>query len=178
MSDPIDNPVDKVTIGVVVERRAIDDKWRDHEWRAVDLLVGVPPATEWRKLIEGDGWTRYLAASVDLCLYKDETYDYRTNLTSEHPYLYVVLRPDEDFDSPNEIKVFHVTASPYEAGCFGQAGDESIECLPVPPEIAAWIAAFVEKHHVEKPFVKRQRDRYDPEKSGFGRRGPRPEGGR
>jgi hypothetical protein len=33
----------------------------------------------------------------------------------------------------------------------------------MPPEIEARLAAFVEAHHVERPFIKRKRDRADPE---------------
>ena len=40
----------------------------------------------------------------------------------------------------------------------------------MPPEIQERLAAFVEAHHVERPFVKRKRDRADPE--AFARRPP------
>ncbi len=33
----------------------------------------------------------------------------------------------------------------------------------MPAAIQEWLAAFVEAHHVERPFVKRKRDRADPE---------------
>ena len=33
----------------------------------------------------------------------------------------------------------------------------------VPQEVQERLAAFIEKHHVERPFVKRKRDRADPE---------------
>jgi hypothetical protein len=29
----------------------------------------------------------------------------------------------------------------------------------MPPEIAAWVSGFVERHHVERPSYKRRRDR-------------------
>lgn len=42
----------------------------------------------------------------------------------------------------------------------------------MPDEVRAWVEDFVARHHVEQVFVKRQRDRADPDKVGFGRRGP------
>lgn len=167
-------PLESIPVGVVVERRRIEDKWRDHEWHAIDLLIGAPPATEWRKLIEGDGWVRYLTPPLELSLYRDETEDYRMNLTAAQPSIYVVIRPSDSLDAQHGVSVAHVTASAFEAGTFGQAGDETIDSIVMPREVAEWIAAFVATHHVERPFYKRQRDKAHPDKTGFGR-GPRPE---
>ena len=36
--------------------------------------------------------------------------------------------------------------------------------------VTAWMQAFVDKHHVDEPFYKRKRKRYDPGEVGFGRR--------
>jgi hypothetical protein len=44
-----------------------------------------------------------------------------------------------------------------------------IEVVPMPPDIGETVAAFVAAHHVEREFVKRKRDRADPE--ALGRRG-------
>jgi hypothetical protein len=40
----------------------------------------------------------------------------------------------------------------------------------MPPDLVAWVQAFVDKHHVDEPFYKRKRKRYDPDEAGFGRR--------
>ena len=42
-----------------------------------------------------------------------------------------------------------------------------IGTVPMPPEIAAWIAAFVDQFHVERVFHKRKRDRKSGERSGM-----------
>jgi hypothetical protein len=41
----------------------------------------------------------------------------------------------------------------FESGC------DVIGTVPMPPEIASWIAAFVDQFHVERVFHKRKRDR-------------------
>ena len=48
----------------------------------------------------------------------------------------------------------------FESGC------DVIGTVAMPPEIAAWIAAFVDQFHVERVFHKRKRDR-----AGGGRQG-------
>jgi hypothetical protein len=42
----------------------------------------------------------------------------------------------------------------------------------MPREIQRRLAAFVEAHHVERPFVKRKRDRADPEAMAMRAPGP------
>ena len=47
------------------------------------------------------------------------------------------------------------------------------------PNVAAWVAAYVDEHHVERQFLKRARDKSgpDPRKVPGQRRGPTPGGG-
>ena len=44
----------------------------------------------------------------------------------------------------------------------------------MPLEVQERLAAFVEAHHVERPFVKRKRDRADPEAMATRAPGPMP----
>jgi hypothetical protein len=55
-----------------------------------------------------------------------------------------------------------VTADPAEGEAFTDAGSNLVEAVPMPPEIADIVGRFVATHHVERPFVKRQRDRQTP----------------
>ncbi|MGB8110785.1 MAG: DUF3305 domain-containing protein, partial [Pseudolabrys sp.] len=45
-----------------------------------------------------------------------------------------------------------------------------VESLPMPEQLQEAIAAFVAEHHVERAFVKRKRDRANPD--ALARRGP------
>ena len=51
-----------------------------------------------------------------------------------------------------------------------EAGNNIVEPVPMPDPIRDAVAAFVAEHHVEQAFVKRKRDRADPES--LGRRPP------
>ena len=44
-----------------------------------------------------------------------------------------------------------------------QAGEQIVESLPMPEQLQDAIAAFVAEHHVERTFVKRKRDRANPD---------------
>jgi hypothetical protein len=45
-------------------------------------------------------------------------------------------------------------------------GDALVDSIEMPQEIRDALEAFVAKHHVERAFVKRKRDRADPEALG------------
>jgi len=63
----------------------------------------------------------------------------------------------------DEYEIVIVTADPYEGEALAQGNGEIVEAVPMPPEIEEKMAAFIGAFHVERPFVKRQRDRADPE---------------
>ena len=43
----------RLAVGVVVERRAIDNPWRKWRWRTVEIVPGLAAAEPWRLLREG-----------------------------------------------------------------------------------------------------------------------------
>jgi hypothetical protein len=51
-----------------------------------------------------------------------------------------------------------------------EAGSNIVESVPMPEPVREAVAAFVAEHHVEAVFVKRKRDRADPQS--LGRRPP------
>lgn len=161
---------ESVPVGVIVERRRIDNPWQDHVWRPVEVVAGAHGLGDWRLLREGDGWARFFAGTLDLVLYEMETEGYRTNLSAQSPLVYVVLRVNEA-EPARPVTPVLVTACPYEAGKYTIGGDEIVDGVPMPPEIAAWVDGFVARFHAERTFVKRKNKPYDPRKGGFRRDG-------
>ena len=156
-------------IGVVVERRVLDNPWIDHAWTPVAALAGTPAAAPWTVLAETPRATRYFAGTFRLELFGSDTEMYRENLRSGRPSLWVSLRPA---DTPPGVVLQLVTADPAEGEALTEPGTDIIETVPMPPEVQERLAAFVAAHHVERPFEKRERDRADPE--AMARRGPMP----
>jgi hypothetical protein len=56
-----------------------------------------------------------------------------------------------------------VTADPAEGEVFTEAGANLVETVIMPDVIREAAEAFVSEHHVEREFVKRKRDRANPE---------------
>ena len=164
---------DSIPVGVVVERREIDNPWEDYTWAPVAIIPGAPPmktTDEWKELQHGDGWVHYHAGTLKLELLRDETDGYRTNLSNPQPYVYIVMTPGEEDDAA-EIVPFLVTVSPHEAEGYTEDSEQIVEGVPMPPEMVTWVKEFIAKYHVEVAFKKRKRKPYDPRKSGF--RGPK-----
>lgn len=159
---------ESLDVGVIVERRKIDHPWQEWEWRAVGVFVGAELREGWRTLDEGEGWTRYHAATLPIVLHRRETEAYVHNLETEQPSVYVVLREDDDGVNPHPYYVALVTASPYDAQDYLDSGEEIVERVAMPDPVVAWLANFVDQHHVDERFIKRRRDKVKLEEHKFG----------
>jgi hypothetical protein len=154
-------------VGIVVERRELDNRWQKVAWKPVGVLPGASPIGEKKVLLSGDGWVHYHMATLPLELHRKETLAYKTNLNGEPPRLYIVLRESEDPHDEEDIKTFAVTASPFEAQDYMDAGDDIVEGVTMPDAVIAWVQAFCDRHHVDEPFKKRKRKPYSPEDGGM-----------
>ncbi len=161
--------VQTMPLGVVVEWREIDNPWQQGVWTPVAVIPGAGATDEWKLLAQEANWRRFHAATLPLALHRKETEAYRTNLSNAVPVVYVVLRSIEDAASPREVEPFLVTASPYEAQDYLDSGEDVVEGVPMPEGVVAWVQDFIDRHHVDEPFHKRKRKRYDPDEVAFGR---------
>ncbi len=170
---------ERVSVGVVVERRKIDNPWQDYAWRAVAVIPGAPaqaPEDDWPVLEAGEERQLFHAGTLPLELFRKETEGYKVNLSQTPPRLFVVLRQNEDPDVPHDFLPFLVTACPYEAQDYLDSGEEIVDAVALPAELVGFIEAFCHQHHVDVPFKKRKRKPHDPRKEGFD--GPPPGAGR
>ena len=159
-------PLASIPVGVVVERSKSSSQWTDFYWRPVGVLAGAPETPAWTKLSDDGERTSFYAGSAAIELYRTETANYRDNLRLETPLLWVILRPAEA-DPPYELAA--VTADPAEGEAMTEAGANLVDTVAMPKPVQDAVAAFVAEHHVEEVFVKRKRDRANPE--AMGRRG-------
>ncbi len=156
------NKTETMALGIVLERRKGASAWAEWVWRPVSVIPGAPPLDgPWRLLREGEGWAQFHAATLPLELFRSDTEGYKLNLSQEPPRLWVVLRPDETGE-PGGVVPFVVTASAHECEAYQVSGVETVETVPMPPEVTALVRDFTEQHHVDVPFVKRERKRHFP----------------
>jgi len=143
-------------VGVIVEWQAVESPWCDHRWRVTEVLPGAAAAAPWAVLDEGPDHRRYFAGNAELLLFPLETDTLKHNLEGRHPAVYVFLRTTA---APPGMVLLGATVCAGEAQAHVDTGSDLVEAVPMPPEIAAWVTGFVERHHVERPNYKRRRDR-------------------
>jgi hypothetical protein len=161
-------PLLRIPVGVVVERRKAASRWADVIWRPVAVLGGVPDAAPWTLLAIGGETETFYAGAAEIELYRSDTENYRRNLESGSPSVWVALQPTAN-DPPYEVAA--VTADPAEAEGLTESAQAIVEAVAMPESLRDAVAAFVAEHHVERIFEKRTRDRADPE--ALARRRPR-----
>jgi Protein of unknown function (DUF3305) len=156
-----------IPVGVLAERRPGVTRWAEHVWRVVGVLEQAPPAAPWTLLREEAGRALFFAGTAEVALHPTDTSNYKHNLEAGQPLVWVALRRAE---TAAGFVLQAVTVDPGEAHLYADAGDDLLESLPMPPGLRAETAAFVARHHKEREFHKRRRDRADPE--ALARRGP------
>ena len=157
---------ERMPVGVIVERRQATNPWDDYIWRAVALVPGAPSNAPWSVVREEGVAVQFFAGNFELELHPRETMMYRDNLLGRSPSAYVVLQLDATAE-PHGVAVRLVTVSPGDAEAY-MDGAYSVDPVPLPDVIAAWLEDYVAQFHVDEAFRKRKRKPHDPRK-GFGR---------
>ena len=105
-------PLLRIPVGVVVERCKASSRWADLIWRPVSVLAGLPDAAPWTILATEGETVAFYAGAAEIELYRSDTDNYRRNLESGMPSVWVALQATSN-DPPYEIAA--VTADPAEA---------------------------------------------------------------
>ena len=143
-------------VGVIAEWQAVESAWCDHRWRVTELLPGAAAAAPWTLLDATPSIRRYFAGNAELLLYPLETDTLKHNIEGPQPAVYVFLRTT---GAAPGMTLLGATVCAGEAQAHVDTGSDLVEAVPMPPGIAEWVAGFVERHHVERPAFRRQRDR-------------------
>ncbi len=146
-------------LGIVIRRQPGVTRWARHVWRAVAVLPGAG-AADWTELRRDGEVVEFHAATVPLELYRADAEAYMVSLNMNPPTVFVVLRRDEDPDSPHDYVVHTATASAYEAQDYQDSGEEIVEPVPMPEGLIAWVKSFTDVHFEEEEFKKRKRRRH------------------
>jgi len=145
-------------VGIVLRKTPGVTRWAQWSWRVVGVLPGAGPAS-WQVLRrEGDA-VEYHAATLPLELWSSDTEAYQATLVTKTPSLTVIMHEDLSREAKMPWQPALITASAFETQDYADAEGYLIELVPMPPRLLVWVRDFVEANHVEKPFIKRKRDR-------------------
>jgi hypothetical protein len=163
----VSGSLQRISVGVVVERRRATSPWAEFLWRPVAVLAGLPDAAAWTPLAEDGDTVTYYAGPAEIALYRSEAENYRRNLGSGAPAIWVTMHAT---GSQPPYVIGGVTADPAEGEGWTEPGQAIVEAVAMPETVRDEIAAFIAQFPVRRGFVRRQRDRADPEV--LARRGP------
>ena len=155
---------EQIIVGLVVEERRDSGNWAGTSstgavWRPVTVFATPPEVAPWTRLGIVGGNARFYAGPVATHLYSTETANYISNLETGEPKFWVILRAASG-DAP--VDIVSVTADPAEGEAHTEAGSDMVDTVAMPLEIAGEIASFIAAHHIDRPFIKRQRDKKKP----------------
>jgi len=102
----------------------------------------------------------FYAGPGEIALYRTEADNYRRNLESGAPAVWVALQASGG-EPPFEIAA--VTADPSEGEALTEAGQAIVDAVAMPEAVCDAVARFIAQYPAAPPFSKRKRDRADPE---------------
>ena len=137
-------------LAVVLERESVESRWESHRWNLFGVLPDV--GGEPRPVLETPQRVRTLYPGFAAVLFEDEAEGYYLNVSSGEPSVFVSLRKDE---ATGDFHPFQVTLSYNEAARWMDGG-ERVERCTAWPELAAWMAAWVEENYRPAPKQRRR----------------------
>lgn len=125
MNDKVVKEQNRWTLGCELELKAVaGNKWGLSQWYLHGFELHPQPEADFLMTLE---------------LFRDERTDYRFNLSSQQPKLFVVLDVLQSLEKPNLVAV---SASQSLAGQY-MDGDYLVLSADMPVPIQAWMEAFI-----------------------------------
>jgi len=132
-------------IAVIMERRALVNRWQAHTWEAIGIIPDTGDAAAPRVLLQDRERAQWLHGGFELKLYRDEAENYYLNLSAAQPCVFVAWRMEEDMAVPK-----FVTVSYGEAARFMDAS-EQVDSVPMPRDMGDWLGEFVNDNYKPEP---------------------------
>lgn len=137
--------MDSLPIAVLMQRQKIDHPWSDASWSAVGVMAdkgGLPPL---QTVNETQDQLQYLVSGLRLELYPDENDGYFENWVAPEPKVFVMWRMDHGRAMPV------VASVSYGEGTRMLDSGESADGVPMPVDIYAWLADYLQTHYQPRP---------------------------
>jgi hypothetical protein len=139
----------RVPVAVIMQRRTLASRWQRIAWELADVVAEEEPMPELGAAsgpaVERLADDRWLHRGFAIELFADEGEGYWLNLTSGAPAIFVMWRLEEEIAVPKIV-----TLSYNEAGRMMDGG-EQVDNVPMPHDLAAWLADFTQVHYRPEP---------------------------
>ena len=157
-------------VAVVMRRVRIANAWQPWRWELAEVVMHEPAfGTAPRLLGKNDAEERWLHPAMTVELFRDDAEGYHLNVTTDAPCWFVLWRMEEEpaiTDGPIPVPTA-VSLSYHDAGRWLDA-QETVEQVPAPAEVVAWVRAFTEEHYVPEPKRRKRPESFKPLQDRFG----------
>jgi len=135
-------------VAVVMQCRALDNRWQSEVWEPLGVLSGYEGEAAPRVLVEQPGLKHWLYPGFEIFLRISEAEGYYHNVSSAEPCVFVLWRMENSCAVPQFVTVSYDEASRW------MDGGETVDRVPMPPELFAWVGEFVEAKYRQAPKKK------------------------
>ncbi len=149
-------------------------RWQSHRWVLEDVILEGESSTLSiekiaLKISKNDSAERWKHVGYRAELYADDADGYYLNVTTDAPCWFVLWRMEEEAGISDEpiAKPEMVSLSYHDAGRWLDA-QETVEQVPLPPNVITWLKAFVDQHHVNELKKRKRPDSFKRLEDRFG----------
>ena len=132
-------------VAVIMQRRAIENRWQNEVWEAAGVLLGYPADREPRALVETPTFAQWLYPGLDIVLRRSEAEGYFHNVSTAAPNVFVLWRMGESLAVPHYVTVSYDEASRW------MDGGAQVDAVAMPLALREWLVAFVEQNYRPEP---------------------------
>lgn len=125
-------------------------RWTTLSWSIENIELYEQTATNHRDETALSASVNSTSYERTLTLYRDERTDYRFNLSSQDPHLFIVCEEEDEQLSPLLITAAQSVASSY------MDGDYQVLHIQMPLPVQAWMEAFIGRHGELIEFKKKR----------------------
>ncbi|MGH8851620.1 MAG: DUF3305 domain-containing protein [Casimicrobiaceae bacterium] len=153
-------PALRFPVAVVIERVPLANRWASEQWRVGAVERDDSPLVAVVKLSDDATGTRWRFTGLGLELHPSESEGYFLNITASEPKIFVMWRMLE----PERVGADGLRAQPelatvsYNEAARLMDGGETVDALPLLPEVLAWMQPFVEANYKPEPKRKNRRN--------------------
>jgi len=133
------------TLAVIMQRRITGNRWESVQWQPWSILETDEPTGPARMLFEHADAAQWLYPGFPLELHRDEAEGYYLNVSTDSPRIFVLWNMEGEAGVP-----LQVTASYYEGGRWLDGG-QTVDSVPMTPELFAWVGGYVEANYRPEP---------------------------
>jgi Protein of unknown function (DUF3305) len=170
-------------VSVIMRREPIVgamSRWQSHRWVLEQVVLNDVVAQagssqtglsgkKSQLLSKNESTERWLHSGYSAELFTDDAEGYYLNVTTDAPCWFVLWRMEEEAGITDEpiAKPEMVSLSYHDAGRWLDA-QETVEQVPLPPEVIVWLKAFVDQHHVNELKKRKRPDSFKRLEDRFG----------